>query len=267
MEALLQASAHPIVVFEVHEGGELVVACANRAALTHGRVLDSSWKDRPAHEVLPQDSFEALEDGYRECLRLGIPHAYEEFVVVRGEETWWMTTLAPLFGEDGLPCHLVATHLPVDFVRTTEEALRRSERSFKSLIDGSPDPILVLRQDGSIAYSNQAASRLMRVADPSALLNRSVHDFVATTSARPLSTLLGNVLSSTAPDTRPVEQVFCPEIGEPVTVEAVLMRLAYDGASCVLVAARDVTEVRAMQLRLAANDLSLIHISEPTRPY
>jgi PAS domain S-box-containing protein len=254
MDALLEASAHPIVVFEVHDGGELVVACANRAALTQGRVLDSSWKDRLAQEVLPEDSYEALEDGYRECLRLGIPHAYEEFVVVRGKETWWMTTLAPLFGEDGLPCHLVATHLPVDFVRSTEEALRRSERSFKNLIDASPDPILVLRHDGSIAYSNQATSRLLRVADPNALLDRSVHDFVVATSARPLSALLGHVLSSKAPDTRPVEQVFCPEVGDPVTVEAVLMRLSHDGAPCVLVVARDVTEVRAMQLRLAAND-------------
>ena len=254
MDALLEGSTHPIVVFAVHDGGKLVVACANRAAVEQGRLLDHAWKERPAQEVLPEDSFEALEDGYRECLRLGVPHAYEEFVVVRGEETWWMTTLALLFGEDGLPRHLVATHLPVDFVRTTEEALRRSEKSFKKLIDGSPDPILVLRAEGSIAYANQAVSRLLRVVSPNTLLERSIHDFVEKTSDRPMSTLLDHTLSSKNPDTRPVELLFCPVTGDAVTVEAVLMRLSYHGASCVLVAARDVTEVRAMQLRLAAND-------------
>ncbi len=149
LAALGDGAAEPQVVFEVLDGGDLAVAWVNQAMRESGLLLDAHQVGAsPAAALVPECAV-SLREGYGESLGVGERYAYEQFVVIDGIETWWMTTLSPLFDAEGRPRWVVATFLQLDFVRRTEAALRRTEANFRELIERAPDAAVVCRADGA----------------------------------------------------------------------------------------------------------------------
>src|SRR6266853_10486 len=70
--------------------------------------------------------------------------------------------------------HVLAT--AIDRART-EDALRKSEEHFRSLIDNASDIVTILGEDGIFRYASPSVQRLLGYA-PSELLERNAFEFV-----------------------------------------------------------------------------------------
>src|SRR5262249_55488804 len=106
-----------------------------------------------------------------------------------------------------------------------EEALRRSEASFRALIEGSPDAVFVHR-DGGVVYVNPAAVTLVGCADPGALVGKRVIDlFPEAAGAKP-----GD------------EQPLMAADGRAIPVDVSPVSVVFQGSPATLASARDLTE-------------------------
>jgi PAS domain S-box-containing protein len=114
-------------------------------------------------------------------------------------------------------------------VPLAEEALRR-------LVELAPD-VLIAHRNGKVVWANEAAARLIGVAEPAALVGRSVLDFVAPESDELVRSRIARMQSGTSPEPLASEVILRAD-GSRVDVEVTATPVV-DGV--ILVAGRDVT--------------------------
>ncbi len=151
-----------------------------------------------------------------------------------------------------------------DEKRSVEEAaLRQSEQRYRSLVEYSPDAILVVAKDARIAYVNDAFAKLVGAPDRRALLDRTYFDFVSPEYRAEVSRRTHDMLSQGLP-TPLVEQQFVRLDGSLVEVEVAGIPCDYDGQPAVQRIVRDVTERRRAQEEARQRMAQLTHVSRLT---
>ncbi|MER3421434.1 MAG: diguanylate kinase, partial [Chloroflexota bacterium] len=95
----------------------------------------------------------------------------------QGREVWVHDTRRMVRDEEGAPLYVQGIALDVTERRRAVEALRLSERRFRSLVQNSSDLVLVLSPDATIQYVSPSVERLMGF-DPGTLLGRSAFTWV-----------------------------------------------------------------------------------------
>ncbi len=119
-----------------------------------------------------------------------------------------------------------------------QEALRESEANYRSLVELSPDAIL-LHSGERLVYVNPAALKLLRADDPQQLLGRSVFDLVPPENRETIRQRIQH-----APErgmVPPLEQKILRLDGSGVDVEAISLPLIYEGKPAVQSIMRDIT--------------------------
>jgi PAS domain S-box-containing protein len=149
----------------------------------------------------------------------------------------------------GRRCH-VACILDLSTRRWAESALRESEERFRKLVQGAPDGVAILRQ-GAVAYLNERAARMLGLTRPEDGYGRRITEFLhpedAATAMRRIQRLEETGKQAAEPNeyrTRSLD-------GRELVVEISSIPIDFDGARAVLAFARDVTERKAIQARLA----------------
>ncbi|MFL5262653.1 MAG: PAS domain S-box protein [Anaeromyxobacteraceae bacterium] len=138
--------------------------------------------------------------------------------------------------------------------KTAEEALRRSEESFRAVIEGSPDLVLVVT-GGRIAYANAAVLALLGLASRGDIVGRPVLDFVHPDAHARATALLARAATREAAGNSTAEELSVARPGGPVLcIEFRGVSVAFDGAPAVLAFGRDVTDRRRLEARLAVAD-------------
>jgi PAS domain S-box-containing protein len=133
--------------------------------------------------------------------------------------------------------------------RATLELLRRSERNFRTLIEQSPEAV-VIHQQGRIAYINPAGLRLLGYEEPSKVLGT---DWLAVLHPEEQA-LTAQAPARKAEPLAPREQRLLRADGLGVSVELTELALEFDGHAATVVLARDITERKQMQARLLLAD-------------
>jgi PAS domain S-box-containing protein len=139
-----------------------------------------------------------------------------------------------------------------DRLRRLELTLQRAEASFRTLVEQSPEPMLVHRQ-GVFVYVNHALLSVLHYQDPSELLGKSVMTVIHPDDHEAIRARMKLVAESDTP-APPFDMRATLRGGGTITVETVAMRIDFDGSPANLVIARDITEQRALQVRLMVSD-------------
>ena len=149
---------------------------------------------------------------------------------------------------DGRPLHTAVIRDITDR-KTADEALRRSEESYRLLVERSPEAVLMHRA-GEVVYVNTAGAELLGLPAAGDAIGRALATFVHEDFHEDLRTRLASrVLGQ--PDVSVAEyQIIRPD-GTLRDVEAASVEVIYQGAPAMHVVARDVTERNRLQAQLA----------------
>jgi PAS domain S-box-containing protein len=137
--------------------------------------------------------------------------------------------------------------------KQTELALRQSEARFRTLIDGAPDGIAILRGP-CVAFLNTAAARMLGARNPEDALGVPITDFLHPDDAKLAATRIGQLYQTGVRHPEPAEYRSRSLDGRELYVEISAIPTEYHGKPAVLAFARDVTERKAIQARLVEAD-------------
>jgi PAS domain S-box-containing protein len=134
-------------------------------------------------------------------------------------------------------------------------ALRTSEQRYRSLVDWTPEPILVLRE-GHVLYCNAAALKVFGASVEGELMGKPVLDLIHP-DGRGLALSRLADLANESHSAPMIEQKYLKLDGTAVDVEVQGIVIEYDGKSAQLLAIRDITERKSADRAIRAFSLEL----------
>jgi PAS domain S-box-containing protein len=138
-------------------------------------------------------------------------------------------------------------------VARAETALRASEERFRAVVHGAPDGVAILRGP-TILYLNPRAARLLGLAHPEDGYGHPITDFIHPDDQLAAAERIRDLIRSGRAHDAPAEYRSRARDGHELVVEISSILIDFDGGRAVLAFARDVTERKAMQTRLAQAD-------------
>jgi PAS domain S-box-containing protein len=149
---------------------------------------------------------------------------------------------------DGRPARVIAFR-DITRERDQQEALRReiiarrtAEHNFRTLIEDSPDGMLVHRS-GVLVYANRQMAHMLGVGDARLLVGKAILDIVHPDVRPAIAERIARVVATGGPSP-PRDVPFLRPDGNVFTAETTGVQIEFDGAPAVVVVARDVAERR-----------------------
>jgi PAS domain S-box-containing protein len=172
-----------------------------------------------------------------------------------GKVTTVKVDFTPIFGTlpDGTRAVLGGVGLAEDISEreAAQVALRRSEASFRALIESAPDAVAVYRSDGRFIYVNPALLRILGYEKPDELLGRPALEVLHPDERRAFG---AEWLKPEQSDGPLREARFLRKDGRPVLAELEARAIHFDGGDAIIVLGRDITERKQLLQRLAQAD-------------
>jgi PAS domain S-box-containing protein len=163
----------------------------------------------------------------------------------------WFLSLVTVLGVLALT-GLVALGVHRHEVKRDRDSQARHEASFRALIQGLPDLVIVHRE-GRVVYANTAAATLLGWSRPEGMVGLAVLDLVEPDS-RPEVVERIRQLQSTGELAPLKEERLLRRDGTVLTFEMAELSLDFVGQPAVVAVGRDVTERKVMQQRLLLSD-------------
>jgi PAS domain S-box-containing protein len=140
--------------------------------------------------------------------------------------------------------------------KRTEESLRRSEASFRKLIESAPESICVHRER-KLVYVNPAMLSALRCEKAEELIGRSILDLIHPDDRQMVTKRVQSIVATGQP-APPQEFRSLRSDGTWYDTETVALAIDFDGAPSVVVMGRDISARKQMQAQLLQNDRMVV---------
>jgi PAS domain S-box-containing protein len=181
-------------------------------------------------------------------------HAHEyRMLHADGKYRWLRDELFVERHGDGGPSELIGCFMDITARREAEQALRRAEANFRTLIEDLPVAVLVHR-DNAIRYANPALVKLLGYGAASEIVGRSPLELVPPAYRELVRGRIGDFVATGMSKSPSYQESMLRKDGTVAEVELEAMQLDFDGAVSTVVMAHDLSERREILARLAASD-------------
>jgi len=250
-DALRRGSPLAQIVFAPPAFGRWIAAGATPAAYSTGLVQREEVRGLSPDEFLPEAVVGPLLEAFADLAQIGgVVTSYEQFLSLGGVESWWLVTVTRT-APQRTRSMLVATFFNLDFVRSVEVALQRSEENFRGLIESLPDAVLVVGEASrAVVYANRTAGVLLGAGVASELVARPWRDLFEKRSVPQVEASFADARARAAAS-RAEELTMVGPGGAELPVEVIVMPALFDGAPSDVVIARDVRERQRARAQLA----------------
>lgn len=257
-ENLIQNSA--VACFVLDKDHQVITwtrACEELTGLTSFDVLgtDQHWRafypeERPCMaDLILDNAVEKIVDLYETySISPLIPEGLQAegwFDNINGKRRYLYFEAAPIFDLNGNIIAAIETLQDHTGLKQTEEALRLSEESYRSLIERSPDAIIV-HQNGTVIFVNQAAAILFGAVTTNQMTGAKIMDLVQPDYRQIVSERIDRVVSEHEGNPYLDEKILRVD-GCEVDVEACSTPVFYRGGWSVQTILRDIRERKELQ--------------------
>jgi PAS domain S-box-containing protein len=257
-------------VLEQMPAGVIIAEPSGRIILTNHQA-ETIWKQAP-DSLGDLEHFKQIQRFYpdgRSCpeddlplgraLNLGETVVDEEYVLQRGDgddvrAVHLNVNATPVRDRDGSIIAAVATYTDITARKQAQEALRQSEERYRSLVELSPDAIVV-HAKGKIVFVNLAAVQLFSAVVRSELVGQPIMDRFDPESRAALQDRFKQIRAGAT--VGPLEEKVLRLNGEFVEVEGIGSAIMYQGRPAVQSILRDITERKRFREALGAANAKL----------
>ncbi len=197
------------------------------------------------------DTDPAAVAAIRAALRGGQPLTLELLNYRKdGRPFWNRLSLTPLHNEAGVLTHYIGVQTDVTERRQAEAAMSESEERYRTLVELSPETIVVHRQ-GQVVYINQAGVAFVGASSPEEVVGRPIANFFRPDA---LERVWKNLLEHGENSGKLVEGTIYRRDGEPRDIEVLSTSIAYQGEPARQDIVRDITERRRAERALRESE-------------
>ncbi|MBF2067775.1 MAG: PAS domain S-box protein [Calothrix sp. C42_A2020_038] len=168
-----------------------------------------------------------------------------------GSEYWSEFSVVPVADKTGQYTHWISVQRDITERKQTEEALRRSEERFRSLIENALDIITVLDANGAIHYESPSVEKVLGYL-PTELIGQNFFNYIHPDDLAKTQCAITNAIKSSEL-ARPIEFRCRHKDGSWHTLEAISQKFIDDTTeSRIVINSRDITERKRLdEVRLA----------------
>lgn len=231
-------------------------AYGKNASALIGKHYTEIHPDKAEAEKMLRENMEVITTGETKF----IPE--EIFTDARGRRRYLQTTKVPFRGPGDKVTAVLGIAIDITESKQAEEVRREREEQFRTVVQSSPNPILIL-QEGCFVFVNNAAVRMYGAASPEELLGGSVLDRIHPD----YRDLVLDRIESSCKEGKPLrlmEQKHLRLDGKIIDVEVISSPIRYRKSECAMVFVRDVSEQKRMEDALRRNSLYTRSLIEAT---
>lgn len=165
----------------------------------------------------------------------------------KNEMQWVNFNVDPQRDAQGAVRNVIVSFSDITDGKRAAEALQESEERYRTLVEASPDAVSVI-EGGRVRYASPAALHLVGAREPGEVIGRRMVDFVADESVAVATRRIDAILRGERDSLGELELRRLD--GVAVEVEAIGIRMPYEGRTAVLVIHRDITERKRAEQQL-----------------
>ncbi|EXX86016.1 histidine kinase [Paenibacillus darwinianus] len=230
-----------------------------------GRVIELNHKFEEMHGWTRDEVIGMVLPMTPERDKAAVFHLYER--IVRGEdvlgmECWKLrkdgtsfyadVTISPIRDEHGEVIAFVGVERDITDKKKAEEQLKESEERYRVLVETSPEPIVVYRDD-VIEFVNPATVKLFGARNPSELIGRHITRFVHAEDLASLPRQLRELIE-TGRTSEVLNKRLLRLDGQVIYVEVKVVPIKFQGHRAAQLLFRDVTDRRIAEDALAERE-------------
>jgi PAS domain S-box-containing protein len=172
----LAEAAHDMI-FIISPG--FVVEYANSFACQSFGLQVSQVIGKLLDDLFPQPVLQRLKASLRIEFETGIPQYFESSIPFATQQLWLGTWLAPIHGESGRIQSVLGVSRDITIAKMAERRLQNSEEAYRSLVETSPDGILMRGPEATITFANPRMLEMLGVPALAAILGKDFSDLLA----------------------------------------------------------------------------------------
>ncbi|MFQ4144264.1 PAS domain S-box protein [Chlorogloeopsis sp. ULAP02] len=113
-----------VFIVDVLEDGGFRYVGINPANERISGLLSSEVSGKTPEQVLTPEMAQMVSDHYRACIEAGERITYEEYLLIKGKDTWWITNLTPMRDNNNRIYRLIGTSFNITQRKQLEQSLR-----------------------------------------------------------------------------------------------------------------------------------------------